>query len=245
MSPSNFEILAYEPSPLGVLCLRRRELLSAPGTVVTEITLDHEFLMSSYTTASERALAARALEMHSGRGLEVLVGGLGLGYTAQEVLTSDRVGRVEVVEFLPQVIHWLDRGLVPLANELRGDPRFAVVCGDVYERLSAPAERQFDLVLIDVDHSPDERLDDATGSFYTASGLRQASGHLAPGGVLGVWSYAENSPFADALGEVFGEVRVEAVTFMNHLIDKEVTDWLFFARRPVPRQSPAAASSGD
>ena len=115
MSPSNIEILAYEPSPLGVLCLRRRELLSAPGTVVTEITLDHEFLMSSYTTASERALAARALEMHSGGGLEVLVGGLGLGYTAREVLTSDRVGRVEVVEFLPQVIDWLDRGLVPPA----------------------------------------------------------------------------------------------------------------------------------
>jgi len=138
-----------------------------------------------------------------------------------------------VVEFLPQVIDWLDRGLVPLADELRGDPRFAVVCGDIYQRLSAPAERQFDLVLIDVDHSPDERLDDASGWFYTESGLRRASGHLAPAGVLGVWSYAENSPFADALGEVFGEVRVEAVTFMNHLIDEEVTDWLFFARRPV------------
>ena len=245
MSRPKIEILAYEPSPLGVLCLRRRELLSAPGTVVTEITLDHKFLMSSYMTASERALATYALEMHSGRALEVLVGGLGLGYTAREALTSDRVGRVEVVEFLPQVIDWLDRGLVPLADELRGDPRFAVVCGDVYERLSAPAQRQFDLVLIDVDHSPDERLDDASGSFYTESGLRRASEHLAPGGVLGVWSYAENSPFADALGKVFGEVRVEPVTFMNHLIDEEVTDWLFFVRRPLTPQASGSASSGD
>ncbi len=235
MSPSNIEILAYEPSPLGVLCLRRRELLSAPGTVVTEITLNHEFLMSSHTTASERALAARALEMHSGRGLEVLVGGLGLGYTAREVLASDRVGRVEVVELLPQVIDWLDRGLVPLADELKGDPRFAVVCGDIYERLSAPAERRFDVVLIDVDHAPDDRLDDASGSFYTQSGLRRASEHLTPGGVLGVWSYAENSRFAETLGEVFDEVRVEAVTFMNPLIDEKVTDWLFFARRPGRR----------
>jgi len=229
MSPSNIEILAHEPSPLGVLCLRRRELLSAPGTVVTEVTLDHEFLMSSYTTASERALATRALEMHSGRGLEVLVGGLGLGYTAREVLTSDRVGHVEVVGFLPQVIDWLDRGLVPLADELRGDPRFTVVCGDVYERLAAPAERQFDLVLIDVDHSPEERLA-AAGSFYTEEGLRSAKGHLAPGGVLAVWSYAESSSFADALRSVFGEVRVEPVTVANRLIGAEHTDWLFFAR---------------
>ncbi len=94
MSKSNLEILAYEPSPLGPLCLRRRELLSQPGTIVTEVTLNHEFLMSSLYTDSERALARTALEMHTGENLRVLVGGLGLGYTAREALLSDRVARV-------------------------------------------------------------------------------------------------------------------------------------------------------
>ena len=79
MSASNLKILAYEPTALGVLCLRRRELLSRPGTLVTEITLDHELLMSSYSTDSERALAEEALARHPGRDLSVLVGGLGLG----------------------------------------------------------------------------------------------------------------------------------------------------------------------
>ena len=110
MSDSNLEILAYEPSPLGLLCLRRRELLSQPGTIVTEVTLNHEFLMSSLYTDSERALSRTALEMHSGKDLRVLVGGLGLGYTAREALLSDRVASVEVVELLPQVIDWLARG---------------------------------------------------------------------------------------------------------------------------------------
>ena len=82
MSPSNLEILAYETTPLGVLCLRRRELLSQPGTVITDITLDHELLMSSHYTASERALPAEALARHNGQNLSVLVGSLGLGYTA-------------------------------------------------------------------------------------------------------------------------------------------------------------------
>ncbi len=54
--------------------------------------------------------------------------------------------------------------------------------------------------------------------------------HLAPGGVFGVWSYAESSPFADALREVFEEVRAEPITFMNDVIGAETTDWLFFAR---------------
>jgi spermidine synthase len=230
MSPSNIEILAFETTSLGVLCLRRRELLSEPGTVVTEITLNHEFLMSSYNTASERALAGRAIGMHDGTDLQVLVGGLGLGYTAREALASPRVGHVEVVEFLPQVIDWLARGLMPVADELKGDSRLAVVEGDVYGRLSGPPERTWDLILIDVDHSPDERLDGAGGAFYTEEALQQAKKHLAAEGVLAVWSYAESSPFADSLGKVFGDVRVEPVTYTNRLIDQEHTDWLFFAR---------------
>ena len=70
--PSNLEILTYEDTPLGPLCLRRRELLSAPGTVVTEVTLDHAFLVSSYNTASGRALASVAPEMHEGRVIDWL-----------------------------------------------------------------------------------------------------------------------------------------------------------------------------
>lgn len=230
MSPSNLEILAYEPTPLGILCLRRRELLGEPGTVVTEVTLNHEFLMSSYHTASERALASMALDMAGGRDVQTLVGGLGLGYTAAEVLASGRAGRVEVVELLPQVIVWLDRGLIPLADFLQGDPRLHVSQGDVYERLRHPPTRQFDVILIDVDHSPEDHLDGANDSFYTEEGLQRARRHLAKDGVLGVWSYAESSPFADALQRVFREVRIEPVTFNNTHINEMVTDWLFFAR---------------
>jgi spermidine synthase len=108
-----------------------------------------------------------------------------------------------------------------------------VVDGDVVQRLTGPPDagaRKFDLILIDVDHSPDERLGESRYSgFYDADGLRQARRHLAPDGVLGVWSYAESSPFLDALQEVFRVARAEPVTFRNDLIDETTTDWLFFA----------------
>ncbi len=230
MSKSNLEILAYEPSPLGPLCLRRRELLSQPGTIVTEMTLNHEFLMSSPYTDSERGLASTALQMHSGTDLRVLVGGLGLGYTAREALLSSRVARVEVLELLPQVIGWLAKGLVPLSSELNNQQRLVVTQGDVYRKLAGPADELFDVILIDVDHSPDERLEDASTSFYTTDGLMAARRHLAAGGVLAVWSYAESSTFADALRSVFRQVHVKSVTYDNHLIDQQLTDWLFFAR---------------
>lgn len=230
MTPSNLEILAYEDSPLGPLCLRRRELLSAPGTVVTEVTLNHAFLMSSYNTASERALARIALEMHAGTELRVLVGGLGLGYTAHAALASARVANVEVVEFLPQVIEWLEHDLVPLSPVLKADERLTTVRGDIYARLAAAPGEKFDLILIDVDHAPDDQLSRTSDFFYTKEGLMLASRHLAADGILGVWSYAESSPLARALREVFREVRIEPVTFFNELIDEETTDWLFFAR---------------
>lgn len=225
-----FEILAYEPTELGMLCLRRRELLCDPGTIVTEVTLDYEFLMSSYLTASEKALSDIALQMHSGSRLSVLVGGLGLGYTAWTALESDRVSQCEVIEFLPQVINWLEQGLVPLSDKLNADNRLKVTQSDIYQHLASPPEQKHDLILIDVDHSPDENLDEANGKFYTADGLQCAKLHLEEDGLLGVWSYAESSPFVDSLHEVFREVRIEPVTVFNNLINEQQTDWLFFAR---------------
>ena len=234
MSPSNLEILAYETTALGELCLRRRELLSQPGTVITEITLDHELLMSSHNTASERALAGEALARHPGQQLSVLVGGLGLGYTANEVLQSERVGRVLTIEFLPEVVGFLRDDLIPLSSQLQADPRFEVQQGDVYAMLDAPASEEWNLVLIDVDHSPEEHLGTANQAFYTTAGLERAKRLLAPGGVLGVWSYAENSPFVEALRAVFPVVETIPVSFVNDLIDEENTDWLFIAHGGAP-----------
>ena len=230
MSPSNLQILAYETTPLGDLCLRRRELLSRPGTVITEITLDHQLLMSSYNTVSERALADEALARHPGHDLSVLVGGLGLGYTAAAVLQSTRIKRVEVIELFPAVVGFLREGLLPLSQQLLADPRLGLRDGDVYATLREQADVVWDLVLIDVDHSPEDHLGTGNESFYTESGLARAKHHLAPGGILAVWSYAESSPFVDALRAGFAVVEVVPVTYVNDLVDEQHTDWLFLAR---------------
>lgn len=213
-----------------MLCLRRRELLCEPGTIVTEVTLNHEFLMSSYLTASEKALSEIALQMHTGTRLRVLVGGLGLGYTAWAALQSDRVLKCEVVEFLSPVINWLQQELVPLSEELNAEHRMNVIHGDIYQQLASAPSQKYDLILIDVDHSPVENLDAANDRFYTVDGLNRAKLHLAEGGILGIWSYAECTPFADALRNVFSEVCIHPVTVFNNLINVEQTDWLFFAR---------------
>lgn len=224
----NLEILAYEDTLLGPLSLRRRELLSMPGTMVTEVTLNHEFLMSSFNTDSERAIANQAVALHGGDQLRAFVGGLGLGYTAYELLKSSKVADVEVVEFLSPVIDWMHAGLVPLSESMNASQQLRVTQGDAYQRLQEDPGESFDLVVIDIDHSPDDQLSSTLHPFYTVDGLRKARRHLADQGVLAVWSYAESGPFVDALHDVFPCVHVEPVTTYNALVDQEQTDWLFF-----------------
>ena len=228
MPPPNLKILAYEDTDLGPLCLRRRELLSEPGTVVTEVTLNHEVLMSSYNTDSERAISRRSTDIHGGSGLDALVGGFGLGYTARELLADQRVSSVEVIEYLPPVLQWLKDGLIPLSDELNEAHGLRLTAGDVYQYLLDEPHRKYDLIVIDVDHSPADQLGCEEHVFYTTAGLRAGRKHLTEGGVLAVWSYAESSSFAEAMKSVFGTTHVEPVRTFNPMVQEEQTDWLFF-----------------
>jgi spermidine synthase len=228
-----FEIVDSRATPIGVLDLRRRELPARPGLIVTEITINDDMLMSSLSTVSERALATSALALHAaGDGLRVLVGGLGLGYTAHVALADPRVAYVRVVDRVPAVIGWLREGLFPLSAELNGDDRLEVCESDVYAELLGPGREAYDLVLIDVDHSPTEPLDPASEPFYTWQGQRQVVDHLAPAGVLAVWSSDDDDDFAEVLEEVYPEARRERVRWVNELIDdEEIEEILFLARR--------------
>jgi spermidine synthase len=146
------------------------------------------------------------------------------------VLASPRVARVLVVEFLTPVIGWLQSGRLPLSAALAAEPRLAVTQGDVYARLTGPPDPHWDVILIDVDHSPEEPLGAESDGFYRREGLLRARRHLAPGGLLGVWSYTESPRFAEALAQTFREVWVEPVRFENRVCNDVETNVLFFAR---------------
>src|SRR5688572_28971994 len=98
-----FVELAAEDTPMGEISLRRRRDLTLDLDVF-EVKLGEEFLMSSLFTVAERALAELGLAMVEGDGLDVVVGGLGLGYTAAAALADDRVRTLVVVDALAEVI---------------------------------------------------------------------------------------------------------------------------------------------
>lgn len=153
-----FEELDFRPTPMGALSLRRRRQLST-GIDVYEIKLGDEFLMSSLFTVAEIALARLGLAALQRTDLDVAVGGLGLGYTAQAVLEDPRVRSLIVVDALAEVIEWHERGLLPLGEQLTADPRCRLVHGDFFAMSASTLDpqapgRRFDAVLVDIDHSP-------------------------------------------------------------------------------------------
>jgi spermidine synthase len=232
-----FKELDYRPTPIGALSLRRRRELSL-GVDVFEIKLGDEYLMSSLFTASEIALARLGLAEFSGADLDVVVGGLGLGYTAQAVLEHEAVKSLIVVEALDAVIDWHKTGLLPLGSMLTADPRCRFVRGDFFA-LAASNEgfdpdvpaRRFDAILVDIDHSPDSLLDPNNAAFYQAEGLKRLATHLNPRGLFGLWSNdLPNEAFTQRLTAVFAEARAERVTFHNPLQNREFSQTIYLAR---------------
>src|SRR5690606_2938889 len=126
-----------------------------------------------------------------GDGLRVLVGGLGLGYTAVTALHDARVASLTVIDALPAVIDWHRRGLLPVSAELTGDGRTRLVHDDffaVMRRAPHAGEAPYDAILLDVDHSPRHQLDPSHADLYTVAGLTAMKAHLAADGVFALWS---------------------------------------------------------
>ena len=233
-----FEELDYRDTPIGELSLRRRRKL-ATDLDVYEIKLGEEFLMSSLFTTSEIALADLGLAELTRKGnIDVVVGGLGLGYTAQAVLAHNAVSSLIVVETIDAVIDWHTSGLLPLGAQLTSDKRCSFVHGDFFELAAsrsgfdpeAPA-RLFDAILVDIDHSPDLLLTPDNASFYQQEGLERLRKHLNPGGVFGLWSNdLPKDDFTARLSEVFSSSRAERVSFPNPLQARDFTQTIYLAQ---------------
>ena len=235
---ARFQELDWRQTPLGELTLRRRR---DPGTGedIHEIKLNVEFLMSSLFTVAEVDLAHLALAELPQEPLQVVVGGLGLGYTAQTVLEYPAVGSLLVVDALGEVIEWHQQGLIPAGKALAADERCRLVHGDFFAMLrsgqgfdpEAPG-RLFDAVIVDIDHSPRHLLHPDNADFYQPDGLRKLAALLRPGGIFALWS---NDPpdeeFTTTLAAVFTSVRAEIISFPNPLQRRDSTNTVYLAKR--------------
>lgn len=227
------EELDWGETPWGEISLRRRW---DPVTErdVHEVKLGDDFLMSSQFTTGEEELARIGLASATGDSLTVLVGGLGLGYTAAAALEDPRVTELTVVEALPMVISWHQRDLLPDTVGLAADARVRLVLDDFFDLVrTGRAERRYDAVLLDIDHAPDWLLRDDHGDLYTVEGLAKVAAMLVDRGVFALWSDEPPEPeVVRRMGEAFEHAEAHVVPFPNPLTGGESANTVYLAVGP-------------
>lgn len=234
--PLLFEDIDSRTSPLGEISLRKRRIPAFGDRDIYEVKLGDEFLMSSMFVEAEEALSTLGLAAVQGDKLSVVVGGLGLGYTAVTALKDDRISELLVVDALDTVIGWHQDELVPLGKILNADSRNRYVLGSFFDLATNPSTgfdpssngKKFDAILLDIDHSPTEFLNSANASFYTTQNLALMSEQLNAKGVFAMWS--QNLPeedFVALLETVFERVDSHIVSFYNPFQDSESTNSVY------------------
>ena len=196
--------IARAESERGELVLRERR--DEDGPAFLELRANGVFVMDNAEFTSEEALATAALDLVE-EPRDVLVGGMGLGFTMHRVLADQRVERCTVVEIEEALVGWMRDGTIPHGQTMLADARANPVVADVTVALPEADEASYDLVLLDVDNGPElpgpREQRPASTSRSSSVETRRI---LRPGGCLVVWSMDEARGLQEAMTDVFDEV---------------------------------------
>ena len=200
------ELLASTVTPDGM----RMTLSLHAGDYYIEV--DGQALMSTRAPGSEKALAdLAARELAGNSHPQLLIGGLGLGFTLGAALDAlPRGASVVVVEYFQTIVDWNHKFGFQSVTDRLADPRVVVEVTDVVDYLR-DVKRPFDAILLDVDNGPDAWCLASNERLYDRSGLMRIRQALKPGGLLAVWSAEGSSVFEKRLAEVGFTARSETV----------------------------------
>ena len=164
------------------------------------IKINGQELMNSRHHESEQELARLGCANLSGRrALQVLIGGLGMGYTLRQTLDIlDPTVHVFVSELLPAVVDWNRTYLKDLNGGALDDKRTELITGDIFQLLSH-SNRKFDAILLDVDNGPSAITDSGNDRLYGPAGILACRRALRPQGSLAIWSAEPSKDFEQLL----------------------------------------------
>ncbi len=208
-----------------------------PG-IEGEVTLhvrDREFsirtagteLMNSRIHGSEEALAELACSrLNQKSPWQILIGGLGMGYTLAAALEeSGSDTQIFVSELIPAVVRWNRDHLGHLAGRPLDDPRVRVEEEDVVKTI-AKRKSVWDAILLDVDNGPSGLTRESNDRLYGKFGLKASFNALRPGGVLAVWSSAVDEAFTLRLKRVGFKTEIVSVRARKSGKGSKHTIWL-------------------
>lgn len=234
-----FEELDFQVTPLGEISLRRRSEPRLDNQIIYEVKLGDEFLMSSLFVEAEEQLSTLGLAQLKANGLNdslsIVVGGLGLGYTALTALQHGTVAKLRTIDVMSPVISWHQQGILPVGDVLATDARSELIEGDFFaiatdSKQGFLDDQKVDAVLLDIDHSPSHWLNEGNKGFYNENSLRKMASKIKPKGVFGLWSNElPDQRFIKLLDSVFESTESHVVSFDNPYSGGESTNSVYIS----------------
>lgn len=184
-------------------------------------------LMNSRIHGSEESLAELTLSrLDSKKNWQILIGGLGMGYTLAATLEqSSPQTQILVAELIPAVVKWNQKYLGHLAGVPLEDPRVRVTQEDVVKTIGKQ-RAAWDAILLDVDNGPAGLTREANDRLYGNSGLKGSFDALKSGGILAVWSSAVDESFTRRLKLVGFKTKIVSVRARKSGKGSKHTIWL-------------------
>jgi len=212
-----------------------RRYRAETGEVGYEVAIDGNFLMASHGAHSERGMAGLAHQRlrRPGVDLAVLIGGLGAGHTLRAALDLDGVERVVVAEIGAKVVQWNRTYFAEVNGGAVDDPRVEVRVQDLSDVL-ADADREYDLMLLDVDNGPGWLAAEGNAELYEEAGVLACVRALRPGGVAAVWSPQANPRFRQTLQNAVTDVEEIDTAAMGRQVGEPGDVIYLFGRAMLP-----------
>ena len=175
-----------------------------------QIVCNGAFVIASCNERSSRALVAAARPFLPAGPLDVLIGGLGMGYALDEALDLPGLRSVTVAEYEPLIVEWFATHMRERASRAERDTRSRIVVADVHDLLHSG--RRFDLIALDTDNGPQWLIRADNARLYEAGGVRLVAEAVRPAGVVVFWSPERYEEFEARLGDSFGRVVAHQAT---------------------------------
>jgi len=212
---------------------RSGELVLLRRGAELQIVCNGAFVIASCNERSSRALVSAARPWLPAGPLDVLIGGLGMGYALDEALDLPGLQSVTVAEYEPLIVEWFATHMREPASRAERDARSRLVVAAVHDLL--PAGPRYDLIALDTDNGPQWLIRADNARLYEAGGVRLVAGAVRPNGVVVFWSPERYEGFEARLRESFRRVAAQQAT---DVVDGRDVDYTMFVCREPRLEEP-------
>ncbi|MFW6282033.1 MAG: hypothetical protein ACOC1O_04495 [bacterium] len=190
-----------------------------------EVYASGTLLFGSKEKTSCAQLARVALNHHPSPEI-VLIGGLGMGFTLQEILKESTIKRVEVIEIEPKVVEWNQTFFARQNDNAINDPRVKIFIADIIKHFSQFSSQKFDIIILDIDNGPTNVIHPDTSCLYSTGMLKIIAELLTPRGLLAIWSVTREKWFLKRLNKIFKKVQIKTILTPHKKTD---SDYVYLA----------------